>query len=96
MNTTDYSKSESLSFSSSTYLEFPSKNVIIIFNIGTSRPETQDTEMDEDVVSKPPEPKRPRQEEESPSVDVEISEEQLSKFKTVLFAAFEASHQQQV
>ena len=52
--------------------------------------------MDEDVVSKPPEPKRPRQEEETPTVDVEISEEQLSKFKTVLFAAFEASHQQQV
>merc|ERR1712088_404219 len=62
----------------------------------TSRPETQDTEMDEDVVSKPPEPKRPRQEEETPTVDVEISEEQLSKFKTVLFAAFEASHQQQL
>ena len=55
--------------------------------------ESQDTD-DEVVISKPP-AKKARQ-EATPSQDVNITDDKLNKFKSALFAAFEAGNTQQL
>merc|ERR1712039_583909 len=59
---------------------------------------TQDEDAAE-TVAKPPEPKKARHdppEVTAAAVAEEVTDEEFETFKTALFAAFEASHQQQL
>merc|ERR1711997_250737 len=61
---------------------------------------TQATQNEEaaETVAKPPEPKKARHDppEVTAAVAEEVTDEEFETFKTALFAAFEASHQQQL